>query len=99
MVVLEQLPFTNHVRRRRNAAGGMLIADAAAQVVRVADEKIAEQHGSRIPIPGVDRCSSPPLAGVVKHVIVHQRGDVHHLHHRGKRVVHRPRPATGLAAK
>ena len=64
---------------RAISAAGELRVEAGAQVVAVADQVVAEQHGRLVAAEVVDRRALAAQLGLVQHVVVHERGHVDHL--------------------
>ena len=92
IVVLRQFAFANDVGGVRNQpAGGLAapacIVQAAAQVIGVGNEKIAQKHGGFVAVEVIDRGAPAADFGAVEDVIVYQRGHVDHFHHRRERDV------------
>ncbi len=89
MVILQELAFADGVGGCADAARGVLVRDAAAEVVRVADEIIAEEYGSDVAGEGGDGRLAATLVGFVEDVVVDEGGDVDHFHHSGDGVMFR----------
>ena len=81
---LQQLALAHRVGRRGDAASQQRVPEAAAEVVAVADEHVAEHHRGLVAGEAVHGRRAPPRVGAIEYVVVHERGHVHHLHHRGE---------------
>ena len=82
---LQQLALAQSVGRVRDGPRGPLgrhggrRRDAAAQVVAVADQVVAEQDRGLVAAQVVDRGPLAPKFRLVQHVVVDERAHVHHL--------------------
>jgi hypothetical protein len=79
MVDLQQLAFANLVGGAADEARGELGIEAGAEMEAVADEVIAEENGGFVSAEVVDGRAFAAKLGFVEHVIVNERGHVHHL--------------------
>jgi hypothetical protein len=87
VVDLQQLAFADLVCRPRDDAAGELRVEAGAEMVAVADQVIAQQHGGLVAAQVVDRRALAAQLGFVQYIVVNQRRHVDHLDDGGDRDV------------
>ena len=61
-----------------------LAAEFCAQHHGVGEENVPQQHGQAVAPQGVSRGFVPALVGLVNHVVMHQRGQMHHFQQRAQ---------------
>jgi hypothetical protein len=93
---LQDLTAANLVRRLGDLPRYGRVGKLAAELERVTEEAVAQQHGKfRTPLGHGGR-SAAPLGRAVHDVVVHQRGQMHQFHHDGEVDVPRRDAAGGV---
>ncbi len=76
---LQNFPGTNRVRRHRDGAANFRRRKAGRQFQRLRKQTITEQHGDFVAPIGRQRELVAADFRLVHHIVVHQRGQVHHF--------------------
>ena len=79
MLRLQNFAGTNRVGRHRHRAANFRRGKAGRQLQRLRKQTIAKQHGDFIAPIGRERELAAADFRLVHHVVMHQRGQMHHL--------------------